>query len=223
MVSMSPHCLQRSTHILVGNKIYSLQWREWQPISSHHYRSFYLNSGLSLVPLLPHPAFTINHKQMRALLWVLEKSYHPFPVESLKKIFCPQMTGWTSLNHEGKWRRWWLGMHWCHKCHLAFVTPSPNSLGHILPVIYNLGLGWPQGLLTQYSVQESKFLGAWLNSSSAYRFHLWIFFSFSNVSMWDAQDSTLSARSYYRQAKYMWTLIARPCDPEPSAEVFYTG
>lgn len=67
---------------------------------SHRDRAFCLNPGFSLISLLPHPPFTVNHKQMRALLWVLEKlNYHGFPVESLKKILCPQMTGWTSPNY----------------------------------------------------------------------------------------------------------------------------
>lgn len=107
----SPHFPQRKMHTLVRSKKHYIQRREWQPISSHPDRPFYLSLGLSLVPLLPHPAFTVNHKQMRALIWVLEKLYHLFLVE-LKRyflIFCPQMTGWTLLNYEGKWGRCWLG------------------------------------------------------------------------------------------------------------------
>lgn len=83
--------------------MYYLQQREWQPISQLPLQSLLLKSGFSLVPSLPHPALSVNHKRMKALLWVLGKlHYHGFPVESLKKILCSQMTGWTPLNREGR-------------------------------------------------------------------------------------------------------------------------
>lgn len=170
MVSTSPHFPQRKMHTLVRSKKHYLQRREWQPISIHHDRPFYLSLGLSLVPLLPHPAFTINHKQMRALIWVLEKLYHLFPVE-LKRYFlilCPQMTGWTLLNYEGKWGRCWLGKPWDHTCHLANLSLLPQTLLGIFcqwppaQAWHNPKVFWPK-----YSAQERKFLCTWFTSSQA--------------------------------------------------------
>lgn len=100
MASVSPPFPQRRTHSLVRTEIHYLHQRA-QPVSQQPLQAFPLRPRLSLVPSLPHPAYSQPQANESSAWGFRETGSSCISSGVIKKVPCPQMTGWTSRNSGG--------------------------------------------------------------------------------------------------------------------------